>query len=94
MLAEKFTEDTPLPQPGSVGYLRGTAQRARVIRRNGGGRCLVQLFHKPRGFGDWEPVRGSTGNTEVEEADLYKTEREAQFCGQPPRGRRSPRKAG
>lgn len=92
MLAEKFTTDTPLPQPGSFGYLRGTAQRARVIRRNGEGRCLVQLFHKPRGFGTWEPVPGSSGNTEVPEADLYATERDASFAGRAPKGRvRKPR---
>lgn len=88
MLAEKFTADTPLPQPGSVGYLRGTAQRVRVLRRHPAERtCLVQLFQRnPRSWA-WEPVPGSSGNSEVDEADLYATERDAVFCGRPPRGR-------
>ena len=105
MLAHKFTEQTPLPQPGSFGYLRGTADKVRVIRRNRANphaadpadaepSCLVQLYHRPRGFGDWEPVPGSSGNRVVPEADLYPTQQLARFCGKPPKGRVNRRRGG
>lgn len=105
MLAEKFTTETPLPQPGSFGYLRGTADKVRVLRRNrpdphaadpadAEPQCLVQLYHRPRGYGDWEPVTGSSGNRWVPEADIYETPKLAQFCGKPPRGRAPSRRRG
>ncbi len=94
MLAAQFTEDTPLPLAGSTGYLRGTATKARVLRRNGDGTCLVQLFHRHPRTWAWEPAPGSSGNREVAEADLYATEREAMFCGRPPKGRRETRRKG
>lgn len=95
MLALKFTEGTELPLVGSTGYLRGTAQKCRVLRRNGDKTCLVQLFHRPRGFGEWEPILDSTGNRTVEEGDIYETQRLATFCGKPPKGReRKPRRRG
>jgi hypothetical protein len=88
LLDTRFTADTPLPQPGSFGYCRGTAQKCRVIRRNArrpgedGPTCLVQLFD--RFAGRWEPVTGSAGNREVPEREIYPTENEAVFCGKPP----------
>lgn len=107
MLAQKFALDTPLPQVGSFGYLRGTGQRAQVIQRNAGqagdaGRCLVKLFERriptraEAGLGAaahgpiWFPVYGSSGNTTVDEADLYASEDEALHCGRRARrGRRA-----
>ena len=89
MLAEKFAADIPLPQAGSVGYLRGTAQRCRILRRNpprsasDGPTCLVQLFDRV-GM-SWQPVPGSSGNREVPQADIYETTELAMFCGKPPR---------
>jgi hypothetical protein len=94
MLAAKFTEDTPLPLAGSHGYLRGTAARARVLRRNGDRTCLVQLFERNLVTRRWDEVRGASGTTTVPEGDLYATEREAAFCGRKvrlPRNRRSAR---
>lgn len=89
MLAEKFTEDTPLPHPGAIGYLRGTAQRCRVLRHHAAEQtCLVQLFERNRVTWAWQPVGGSTGNREVPVADLYADDRLATFCGKPPPGER------
>lgn len=91
MLAEKFAADAPLPQVGSIGYLRGTAQRARVLRRNARHSpvaertCLVELFER---IGcTWQKVLGSSGNAEVEERDLYPTEEAAAHCGRKQRAR-------
>ena len=78
MLAEKFTAATPLPLVGSVGFLRGTAQRALVLRRNmlkdarDEPTCLVKTFTKMGGH--WYDDRGSSGNRTVEERDLFATE--------------------
>lgn len=94
MLAAQFTEDTPLPLAGSTGYLRGTATKARVLRRNGDSTCLVQLFERNPRTWVWQPTTGSSGNREVPEADLYATERLAMFCGKPPKGRRATRRKG
>lgn len=89
MLAERHTADTPLPLAGSIGYLRGSAQRCRVLLHDpADGVCMVSLHHRPRGFGEWEPVPGSSGCAKVPVADLYETPLKAQFCGKPPRGRR------
>lgn len=90
MLAEKFAEDTELPHVGSVGFTRGTAQRARVLRRDapveGQPRtCLVQMFQKLGAV--WVEVRGSSGNATIEERDLYPTEEAAMF----PNGKRGRR---
>ena len=92
MLAEKFAADIELPQVGSIGFTRGTAQRARVLRRDaeiaGQPRtCLVQLFQKLGAV--WVEVRGSSGNTTIEERDLYPTEEAAMFPNGKPRGRRT-----
>lgn len=87
MLAEKYADAVPLPQVNSVGFLRGTAQRARILRRNadenaGGERtCLVQLFERIPFTPNWQPVLGSTGNATVEERDLYPTQDAAQHAG-------------
>lgn len=89
MLAEAFTQDTPLPLPGSVGYLRGTAQRCRILRRDADGQCFVQLFRRNKAW-QWEPVPGSSGNRTIPEADIYETEKLAVFCGKPPPARRAP----
>lgn len=95
MLAQKFAEDTELPHVGSIGFTRGTAQRARVLRRNGEepGKertCLVQLYQKLGAV--WVEVRGSSGNTEIEERDLYPTKEAALFpAGRPARRTRSRR---
>lgn len=87
MLAEKFADAVPLPQVNSVGFLRGTGQRARVLRRNadvnlGGERtCLVQLFERIPFTRNWQPALGSTGNATIEERDLYPTEDAAHHAG-------------
>lgn len=89
MLAERHTAETPLPLAGSIGYLRGTAQRCRVLLHDPREKtCMVSLHHRPRGWGAWEPVPGASGCAQVPVGDLYATERLAMFCGKPPRGRR------
>lgn len=93
MLALKFAEDTELPHVGSTGYLRGTGQRALVLRRNaqpndaGERTCLVKLY--TRIAGHWYDDRGSSGNRVVEERDLFAAEDAALHAGRRrARGRR------
>ncbi|MGX7896865.1 hypothetical protein [Tsuneonella sp. HG222] len=81
-----------LPQVGSFGFLRGTAQRAQVLRRNRDTNpptCMVKLFER-RGI-RFDPVRDASGNTEVEERDLYATPDLAAHAGRKAR-RRAPRR--
>ncbi|MGX7926489.1 hypothetical protein ACWPMX_07935 [Tsuneonella sp. HG094] len=95
MLAAKFTEDTPLPQVGSIGYRRGTGQRVLVLRRNPPAQpgeertCLVKTY--TRISGHWYDDRGSSGNTTVEERDLYPTEDAALHAGRKQRRTRGRR---
>ena len=84
MLNPQFTEDTPLPFPGSVGYCRGTAAKVRVLRRDPDGTCFVKLLD------DGPAVslnRRASGNTRLDEGDLYETVELAMFCGKPPKPR-------
>lgn len=76
-----------LPHIGSEGFLRGTATRARVVRRNLDRTCLVALFVRHPRTGGWDAIRGASGNRVVAETDLYATEEEALHCGRKPRVR-------
>lgn len=92
MLATRFSHDTPLPLPGSTGFLRGTAERVTVLQRGADDTCTVKIeqppYLSPEQRLEWAR-RGASLTRRVAEADIYPTEREAQFCGRPPKGRRT-----
>src|SRR5690606_18727775 len=97
MLAAKYTTDTPLPEAGSIGYLRGTAQKVTVIQRGRDGTCSVK-HHQPRFLSPEQRLewanRGASLTSRVEEADIYPAVRVAMLAGLAPKGRvRSPRRA-
>lgn len=97
MLAAEHTIDTPLPLPGSEGFLRGTGLKVRVLQRNNtrspGGEptCLVKVFELVRGV--WREVLDAAGTRTVEQRDIFPTRELATFCGKPPKPRRQRRRA-
>lgn len=85
-----LAQPAPFPFAGCDAFLRGTAARATVIRHNADGTATVKL-HPPRFMSadqriDWQK-RGASLTTSVPLGDLYQTERDAVWCGKPPKGR-------
>lgn len=61
---------TPFPQVGSIGFLAGTAEPARILQRNGDGTLLVERrLRLPSG--DTAPLTGASANRTVAAADLF-----------------------
>lgn len=87
-----LAQPAPFPHAGSVAFTRGTAQKVTIIQRNLDGSCTVKL-HPPRFMAAEQRLawahRGASLTTRVNQADLYETEREAAFCGRPPKRSRA-----
>lgn len=80
---------TDFPQAGSMAFLRGTAEQARILRHNGDGTAFISLTD--RRF----PSERASGNRNIELADLYPDAETAMHCGRPARrNARGTRRAG
>lgn len=77
---------TDFPQAGSIAFLRGTAEQARIIRRNADGTAFISLTD--RKF----PSERASGNRTIDAADLYPDAETAMHCGRT--ARRSTRRTG
>ena len=74
---------TEFPHPGSQAFVRGTAERVTIVRRNADDTCLLRRDPNPGALRN----RDASGNTTLPLADLFATEETAMHCGRKPRRR-------
>lgn len=60
----------PFPHPGAIAFRAGTAEPARILRRNDDGTVLIERRERTPDGGN-RPIIGCSANTTVPLADLF-----------------------
>lgn len=65
-----LSQNTTFPQVGAIGYRRGTAEPARILRRNADATAFIERRQRVPGGGT-RPLQGAAANCTVPLEELF-----------------------